>query len=84
MIYLLLFCLLGNSFANKEEKDLLEYVFDGYDKTTRPIKINKTDKIDKSNKTDKLFDRIYELFILILLAILISLMCETIVRIAKN
>jgi len=53
-------------------------------KTTRPIKINKTDKIDKSNKTDKLFDRIYELFILILLAILISLMCETIVRIAKN
>ena len=38
MIYLLLLCLVGNSFANKEEKDLLEYVFDGYDKTTRPIK----------------------------------------------
>ena len=38
MIYLLLFSLLGNSFANKEEKNLLEYVFDGYDKTTRPIK----------------------------------------------
>ena len=38
MIYLLLLCLVANSFANKEEKDLLEYVFDGYDKTTRPIK----------------------------------------------
>tara|TARA_B100001758_G_C18261762_1_gene531423 strand:- start:235 stop:804 length:570 start_codon:yes stop_codon:yes gene_type:complete len=53
-------------------------------KTTKPIKPIKTDKIDKPTKTDKLFDRIYELFILILLAILIILMCEVIVRIAKN
>ena len=53
-------------------------------KTNKPIKTTKPIKIDKTDKTDKLFDRIYELFILILLAILISLMCEAIVRIAKN
>ena len=81
---ILIFALLSLGSANKEEKELSNFLFENYDKTTRPIKINKTDKIDKSNKTDKLFDRIYELFILILLAILISLMCETIVRIAKN
>ena len=44
----------------------------------------RTDKTHRTDKTDKLFDRIYELLILVLFALLITLMCEAIVRIAKN
>lgn len=44
----------------------------------------KTNKNNKTDKTDKLFDRIYELLILVLFALLIILMCEAIVRIAKS
>lgn len=56
-------------------------------KSVKSVKTVKSDKIvkgDKSDKTDKLFDRIYELLILILFALLITLMCEAIVRIAKS
>ena len=56
-------------------------------KTDKIVNIDKgvkTDKIVKTDKTDKLFDRIYELLILILFALLITLMCEAIVRIAKG
>ena len=54
------------------------------DNTNKTNKTNKTDKADKTNKADKLFDRIYELLILVLFALLIILMCEAIVRIAKG
>jgi hypothetical protein len=53
------------------------------DKTVKDTKDNKDSK-DKPSNADKVLERIYELIILLLLALLIVLMCEAIVRIAKN
>ena len=56
---------------------------DKTDKTDKNVKDNKDSK-DKPSNADKVLERIYELIILLLLALLIVLMCEAIVRIAKN
>jgi hypothetical protein len=53
------------------------------DKTDKNVK-NVKDTKDKPSNADKVLERIYELIILLLLALLIVLMCEAIVRIAKN
>ena len=57
---------------------------DKSDKSVKGDKNNESVKTVKTDKTDKLFDRIYELLILVLFALLIILMCEAIVRIAKS
>ena len=55
-------------------------------KTKESMETKETKKTKKTDKpsSDKVLERIYELVILLLLAILIILMCEAIVRIAKN
>lgn len=51
--------------------------------TEKSVKVNKK-KTENTLSSDKVLERIYELIILLLLAFLIILMCEVIVRIAKN
>ena len=76
-----------NNISNRIDKSVKS---DKSDKSDKSVKSDKSDKSDKNNesdntnKTDKLFNRIYELLILVLFALLIILMCEAIVRIAKS
>ena len=53
------------------------------DKFTEKV-IKKSKEVEKVSSADKVLDRIYELVLLLVLALLIVLMCEVIVRIAKN
>jgi hypothetical protein len=71
-------------FNNISDKTVKTVKSDKTDKTVKTDKNNESFKSDKIVKNDKLFDRIYELLILILFALLITLMCEAIVRIAKG
>lgn len=76
-----------NNISDRIDKSFRSVKTDKTDKivkTDKTVKTVKSDNIVKSDKTDKLFDRIYELLILILFALLITLMCEAIVRIAKS
>ena len=70
-----------NNNSNRIDKSVKS---DKSDKSDKSVKGDKNNESDKTDKTDKLFDRIYELLILVLFALLIILMCEAIVRIAKS
>ena len=53
-------------------------------KVSKESKESKEPKVAKESNADKILERIYELLLLLLVAFLIVLMCEVIVRIAKN
>jgi hypothetical protein len=78
-----------DSYLNDEEYNEIEELPNEIEepkvsKVSKVSKESKESKVPKESNADKILERIYELLLLLLVAFLIVLMCEVIVRIAKN
>ena len=78
-----------DSYLNDEEYNEIEELPNEIEepkvsKVSKVSKESKEPKVAKESNADKILERIYELLLLLLVAFLIVLMCEVIVRIAKN